>query len=204
MHFLLCLYHKCVGCRGGGEGKSKECALLASRQCQRPAGQPWRSPHSPPVEASHRMSWGRAQSPRALRDPRTLRHDPSVGQSRGITASVLSHPSGEWTRSSAASRRTDSAAGGPHAVRQPQGHWAVLRVPRQTRNGAAEPPAEDARTWGTGPALQDPEAGSRPLRAWRLQEFWGHLDPTGRDSVPGAPGPPLRVGSAATGGTRGS
>jgi len=34
-----------------------------------------------PIEAPHRMSWGRAQSPRALRDPRTLRHDPSVGQS---------------------------------------------------------------------------------------------------------------------------
>lgn len=103
MHFILCLYHKCVGCRGGREGKSKECALLTSRRCQRPAGQPWRSPHSPPVEASHRMSWGRVQSPWALRDPRTLRHDPSVGQSRGITASVLSHPSGEWTQLSAAS-----------------------------------------------------------------------------------------------------
>lgn len=103
MHFLLCLHRKCVGCRGGGKGKSKECTLLASRRCQRPAGQPWKSPHCPPVEASHRMSWGRAQSPQALRDPRTLRHDPSVEQSRGITASVLSHPSGEQTRSSAAS-----------------------------------------------------------------------------------------------------
>lgn len=58
--------------------------MPASRQCQRPAGQPWRSPHCPPApEASHRMSWGRAQSPRSLRDPRTLRQQPFSGTVRG-------------------------------------------------------------------------------------------------------------------------
>lgn len=99
----------------------------------------------------------------------TLQWD-SQGASRSpcVPAHRESGPGRQQHPWPAASDCTDSAAGSPHPARQPRGLWAVLGVPQQARDGAAELPAEDARTWGTSPPLHDPEAGSRPLRARRL------------------------------------
>ena len=177
MHFLLRLYHDCVGHRGKGEGKMalqgvSVAGIQAVPETSKTTLEVTSLPPSPRGLSQDELGEGTvppgSQGPQNIKTT-TLQWD-SQGASRPLCfpAHRESGPGRQQHPWPAASDCTDSAAGSPHPARQPRGLWAILGVPQQTRDGAAELLAEDARAWATSPALHDPEAGSRPLGAWRL------------------------------------